>query len=219
MLYFDEGTHTYLLDNRILTSVSTIVASQFRTFNARAVSKALTKKVDSQYFGMTQEAIMNTWQESGRVSRDLGIRLHYDIEGFYQHARVPDDPDRPDWRQFMAFVADHPEWKCVANELRVHNGKVAGTIDAVFSTPDGFVLVDWKRCKAMDYSGYGMGKDLMKHVPDCNYSKYSLQLSLYRHLIGVEIVECYIVQMHPELDTYQKIRAQNFYMEAMALLG
>lgn len=218
MLEFDANGHTYTLEGKTLVSVSSVVASQFRKFNARAVSSALSRKKESSYYGMKQEEILQQWNETGKVSRDMGIRLHGDIENFFNFHRMPSDTERRDWIQFMAFVNDHPDWKCIATEKRVHNDKVAGTIDAVFQTPDGLVLVDWKRCKAMDFSGYGMGRGVMKHVPDCNYSKYSLQLSLYKQLIHEEVVACYIIQMHPDLDTYQKIRAQDYHLEAQLLI-
>lgn len=219
MLQFDADSHSYLLEGRLLVSVSSLVASQFHKFNARVVSGALARNKQSRYYGMQQDEIVHQWNESGRISRDAGIRLHHDIECYYVHGRLPENQETKEWQHFLAFKNDHPEWTCIANEWRVHNDKVAGTIDAVFDTPDGIVLVDWKRCKAIDYSGHGMGKELMKHVPDCNYSKYSLQLSLYRQLIKTEVADCYIVQLHPDLDTYQKIKAQNYYMEAAALLG
>jgi hypothetical protein len=67
---------------------------------------------------------------------------------------------------------------------------------------------------SLPFCGFGMGKDVMKHVPDCNYSKYSLQLSLYKKLLPVTVAKCYIIQMHPSLETYQKIPAQDFSVEA-----
>lgn len=186
-----------------------------------ASNLAKTKATDhtSKYFGMNKQQIMESWKEAGTESRDQGLQLHRDIEDYYRHQRTPLNKNRPEWKQFTNFVADHPDWVCIANELKVHNHKVAGTIDAVFDTPEGVVLVDWKRCKAIDYSGHGMGVDIMRHVPDCNYSKYSLQLSLYRKLIWITISNCYIVQMHPDLENYHKIKAQNYHMEADILLN
>lgn len=216
MLYFDEATHTYIYEDRQLRSVSSVVASQFKRFNAYAVSKNLelrkSKDPDSEYFGMTQQEIIQKWADSGKESRDMGTSLHRQIEDFYQKGVSP--PDSPEWRQFMAFVNDHPGWVCIGNEVKVHNGKIAGTIDAIFDTPEGLVLVDWKRCKAIDFCGYGMGRDMMKHVADCNFSKYSLQLSLYRMLMRVQVSACFIVNIHPNQESYQQIAAQDFMTEA-----
>lgn len=223
MLRFDEDTHTYSIEGKDLRSVSSVVATQFRKFNSHAVSRAIARSKaadqESEYFGMTQNDILNKWSETGKESRDAGIRMHLNIENFYKNGIEPDDKDTQEWKQFSEFKKVNSDWNCLATEHRVHNDKVAGTIDAIFETPEGVVLVDWKRTKAIDYVGYGMGKGYMKHVADCNYSKYSLQLSLYRQLIKCDIVDCYIIQIHPSLETYQKIKAQNFEVEARSLLS
>lgn len=222
MLYFDEASHTYIFCDKILRSVSSIVASQFRKFNSHCVSRSIAKSrsndKESVYFGMTQEEIVQRWNEASKESRDAGTELHRNIENFYVFGARPENEDKIEWQQFLQFVNDHPSWVCIGNEKQVHNGSVAGTIDAIFDTPEGVVLVDWKRTKAIDFSGYGMGKDVMKHVADCNYSKYSLQLSLYKNLCAFEVTACYIVQMHPSIEKYQKIRAQDFSIEANMLI-
>jgi hypothetical protein len=218
MLQFDEETHTYSIQNQTLQCVSAVVASQFRKFNSHAIARAVAKKEQSRYYGMNHEEILKQWSETGKESRDLGMALHRDIESFYRYGKAPQIESR-EWQHFLRFHQDHPDWECIGNEVQVHNNKVAGTIDAIFKTPEGVVLVDWKRCKAIDFSGYGMGKGVMKHVADCNYSKYSLQLSLYRALIRQEVVSCFIVQLHPSLDTYSKIRAQDFSIEAQLLIS
>ena len=221
MLCFDEATHTYSVLGKDLRSVSSVVASQFRKFNSHVVSRAIARSnnKESPYYGMTQDDILKKWGEAGRESRDLGTALHLDIENYYRHGTKPVSEDAAEWKQFMEFNSAHSDWACLATEFIVHNDKVAGTIDAVFDTPEGVVLVDWKRTKAIDYSGYGMGRDVMRHVADCNYSKYSLQLSLYKQLCSFSVSACYIVQMHPTLETYNKIRAQDFSMEAKILIA
>lgn len=221
MLYFDEASHTYKLDGNDLRSVSSVVASQFRRFNAYAVSAGIVrskaKDPESPYFGMTQQDVIQQWAESGKEARDRGTQLHRDIECFFLHKTIPKDIT-PEWEMFIDFLADHQDWTPIGTEVRVHNNKVAGTIDAVFKTPNGIVLVDWKRCKALDYSGHGQGLGHMRHVEDCNFNKYSLQLSLYKQLIKEEVVACYIIVLHPNFGTYAKVRAQDFHVEAKLLL-
>jgi hypothetical protein len=222
MLYFDEHSHTYKLDGKELRSVSSVVASQFRQFNAYVVSAGIVRNKaadpESPYFGMTQQDIIQMWAESGKDAREKGTNLHRDIECFLLHKTIPSEPSI-EWDMFVDFLSDHQDWVPIGSEVRVHNDKIAGTIDAVFKTPDGIVLVDWKRCKSIDFSGHGQGLGHMKHVEDCNYNKYSLQLSLYRQLIHECVHKCYIVVMHPNLDKYKKIAAQDFHVEAKALLS
>lgn len=221
MLYFDEATHTYRIDDTVLKSVTQVVAEQFRPFNASVVSTNLakTKSIDpdSKYFGMTKQDIVTMWAETGRQARESGCLLHKQIEDYYTRGTTPETPT-VEWKQFLQFVADHPDWKIYACEFRVHKEKVAGTIDAIFHTPNGFALVDWKRCRALDYSGHGNGRDLMCCFSDCNYNKYSLQLSLYKQLFPYETKDMFIIQFHPELESYQKVRAQDYHLEAKLLI-
>lgn len=222
MLYFDEATHTYRLNNKMLKSVSSIVASQFKGFNPKAAAMGVAKSAggnpESPYFGMNADAIMKQWADTGKEARDQGTALHAQIEDYYRYGKQPFSETR-EWKQFQQFVQDHPDWMCIGNEMRVHNQNVAGTIDAVFDTPNGVVLVDWKRTKAMDFSGYGMGKNHMKFAADCNYTKYSLQLSCYKALAPFEVAGCFIVQFHPNLEKYARYKAQDFGREAKILIG
>ena len=222
MLYFDEATHTYKIGESTLKSVSSIVSSQFRRFNAQAVAHGVRKNQannpESPYYLKNTEEIVQMWSESGKEARDRGTALHRDIERFYLDGTLPEQPG-PEWNHFLKFASDHPDWVNIGCEVRVHNHKVAGTIDAVFDTPEGIVIVDWKRCKAIEYSGYGQGVDVMKHVTDCNFSKYSLQLSLYRLLYPLPVKDAFIVQLHPERECYSMYRAQNFDIEAKTLIN
>lgn len=221
MLQFNEEFHIYTLNGRALTSVTQIVSSQFKPFNARIMASILentkAKDPESPYFGMDKYQIQNKWAVASREARELGTTLHQQIECFYKHGQCP-DLNTPEFVQFLKFAEDHPDWNLIASEHRVHNDWVAGTIDAVFETPGGLVLVDWKRSKSIDYAGPNQGRDVMKHVADCNYSKYSLQLSLYRQLIDTKIVAAYIIQMHPDIENYRKIKAVDFSYEAALLL-
>jgi ATP-dependent exoDNAse (exonuclease V) beta subunit len=210
-----------VLNGQALVSVTQIVGSQFKPFNARVVASILenTKSNDpeSQYFGMDKYQIQNKWAQACREAREMGTELHQQIECFYKHGNVP-DVQTTEFKQFLQFVQDHPAWHLLASEYRVHNDWAAGTIDAVFDTPKGIVLVDWKRAKSIDYAGANQGRDVMKHVADCNYSKYSLQLSLYKKLMAQDVRSLYIIQMHPDIENYRKIRAVDFSYEAAILL-
>lgn len=221
MLRFDEESHTYTVGDKVLVSVTQIVESQFRRFNPQVVAAQLEKyealNPSSEYFMMSRYDIQSRWQQSSREAREKGSQLHKAIECYYLHGHAPNEPS-VEWDQFVRFHNDHPDWLLIATEHRVYNHYAAGTIDAVFDTPEGVVLVDWKRCKNIDYAGHGQGREIMKYASDCNYNKYSLQLSLYKKLIRVEIAAMYIVQMHPDIENYRKIKAHDFGIEAEILL-
>jgi ribonuclease HI len=87
---------------------------------------------------------------------------------------------------------------------------VGGMVDALFRNPQGqYVVVDWKRCKEIkmknpwEKATFGPAKGM----DSCNYSKYSLQISLYAYILrtkyGMDIAsEGYIVSIHPNYESF-----------------
>ena len=73
---------------------------------------------------------------------------------------------------------------------------IAGTIDVLVynSEQDMYHLVDWKTNKRIDKNSFRKKKGILessKHLDDCNFNHYSLQLTFYRYILeryyGLEI--------------------------------
>jgi ATP-dependent exoDNAse (exonuclease V) beta subunit len=225
-LQFDPGKHKYYYADRELVSVTQLISRYFKPFNSYAVASSLVKKGVSQdpespYYQMDARQIIESWNKNGTTSRDLGTQLHFDIDNFLSR-KLPPTRNCKEWNQFMRFLEDHPDWTLIASEMQIHNDHIAGTIDCLMHSPEGVVLLDWKRCKRIDYSGYKRGIGLMDHADDCNYVKYSLQLSIYQELYetitGTPIVRKYLVIFHEDKDNYEMIECLPLYNEARAIM-
>jgi hypothetical protein len=105
---------------------------------------------------------------------------------------------------------------CVYPELRLHNTKykIAGTSDQVLVMPGKKIIIrDWKTNKEIKTSNkYDKLFYPVAHLDNCEYVKYSLQLSLYGYMLeqfGYEVVD--IEFEHFVLDSDNKAVSSTIY--------
>lgn len=216
-----------------LVSVTTITKHFFQEFDPDIVIPCMMRSKNwpnSKYFGNDADTIKQMWKLKGTKAAYEGTKMHQMIEFYYNHLELTDDlfgkgvRDSPEFRQFNQFACDalfnrgmvpyRTEWKVYDD-----TSGIAGTVDMVYKHVDTsketaeFSIVDWKRTRELKedsaHNRGRMGKGLMRGFPDCNVTKYSLQLNIYRHILEnvykMKIREAMIVAIHPESDTY-KIR-------------
>ena len=159
---------------------------------------------------MTADQITQMWSKSGEKASAAGTKLHYDIECYWNG--WPVENTSIEYGYFQKFVADfqaknpgvkpyRTEWMVYYEEL-----KFSGSIDMVFENPDGTLRIyDWKRCGEIPAEAFG-GKcaktECIRHLPDCKFWQYSLQLNTYKMILeakyGKIITELCLVCLHPE---------------------
>ena len=56
----------------------------------------------------------------------------------------------------------------------------------IFQNPDGsFSIYDWKRCKKIEKSNkFEFGLENLDHLPNSNFWHYTLQLNIYKYILG-----------------------------------
>ena len=156
------------------------------------------------------------------AARDAGTRLHAYIEAYYNGHRSPLTPllkfEDPAYAQFHQYqdewVRDH-DLVPFRTELNLYWDlfDLAGQADMIWqrrSDRDAgrkiLIVHDWKRSKEIKYRGRGRGRPPCAHMPDCNYSHYSLQLNIYSWFIEqcseYTVDECALVVFHPTQSTY-----------------
>ena len=222
---FDREPHRYYVKGQAgYVSVSTIVHEYFTPFDSITQATKMTQRSDfktsprylqyqpiySQELSDERlvELIVSRWQEHGKEQAELGTKLHHYIE---QHANglvVEEGDISPEQGLYHAYykkqqargmIPYRTEWMLWDEDLRV-----AGCIDMIYYNPvtQTYHMVDWKRSREIKKTGFGrFGQNECAHLPDCNYSHYSLQLNMYKYLLAkhydIVIADMCIVVLHP----------------------
>ena len=185
MLQLDEATHTYTYDGRKLVSVTQFLGRFFETFDGPRIARRVVTNPNSKYHGLDPDELVAEWEANGRLAREQGTLLHHNIQQQLVDGDVRGERSE-EFRHFEAFIGSK-DWRPLMVEEQVFcpNLGIAGTVDAVFEDPGGDVVIcDWKRAKKMKFDNrWQKAKPPIQHLDDCDLSKYSLQLSLYRHLL------------------------------------
>lgn len=220
-----------------LLSVTSLVNMFFEGFNADRVIECMMRSAkwgpSHKYYGMTAQAIKEIWACRGTEAAEMGTRMHAAIECYYNCGPLQFHADTlatREFAQFQRFVADAtfsrmtqtrddetglPDvWIPYRTEWTVYDesARVGGTVDMVYkNVRDGtYTLIDWKRCKELHTTGRLSAKGVMAHMRDCNFTRYSLQLGIYRYILenvyGLVVRDAFVVQFHPDLENYQMHR-------------
>jgi len=217
-IVFDEEPHVYYVHgDSNNTSVTTLVHKYFPKFNADLVISRMMRSKNwpnSAYYPKTAEEIKEQWNQTGLDATTKGTYLHKSIEAFYNNQPVMDN-DTPEYAMFLKFYEDHKELlEAFRTEWEIYDEdhKIAGSIDMVFKNKDDdtYSIYDWKRTKEIKTKNAygGRGTSPLNSFHDCNYVHYSLQLSIYKHILqskyGITIRDMYLVCMHPLYEEYIK---------------
>lgn len=190
-LVLEEPGHTYRLTNNPaaeFTSVTTFIDKFFEPFDGPEIAANLVA-THHRYQHRTVEELLDEWGDAG----PHGHKVHDEIENY---ALGNDILSEDKARQGVQFLKDHilckPYLK-IWPELRICSLSrgLAGTVDLlVLNTRTGiYSIVDWKTNKKIDtypFRGKTGIRPETSDFPDCKYSKYGLQMSLYRFLLEEE---------------------------------
>ena len=240
MVKLEEVGHRYLYkpgcpDESVFPiSVSGLWARYFEQFDGASAVAAYfggwASRPGSKYYGMIaglrhsgmddvaiQERIVRLWSNRGLLASTQGTRMHRNIE--LALGRQEYDGTGPEMGEFHQYVRDWLEqrrWVVYRLEWSIFcsYSMVAGQIDAVFQGPDGYHMVDWKRCREpLDPcagAAYGRaGRPPFEDLGDNKCVHYFVQQNLYAAILerwyGIVLVSMSLVQIHPELPGYRVI--------------
>lgn len=219
---FEDPTHTYYIDgdSKDIISSTTVIKKYFPDFDADSIVKNIVGSYkwkndeEYKYYQMSAESIKKQWKDSGDKASKLGTLMHEKIEYFYNDNEVDLLEDEKEFEYFLNFYEDHQDMEIYRTEWVVYIDelKIAGSIDATFINEDGTLsLYDWKRSKEIKFDSFGDKTALkpFEHLPDCNFSKYSLQLNLYRRIIedyyNFQVKDMHLVIFYPQNNNYIKL--------------
>lgn len=220
---FKEEGHEYTvtLNDQIIKpiSVTTMIHHHFPQFNPDAIIDKMmrsNKWSQSKYFGKTKEEIKKEWEDNGKNASGSGTEMHADIERFLNTEPVK-NPNSKEFSFFMnfwnGFQEKYPSFKPYRTEWLVfdEDKKLAGSIDCVLADDKGNLLIlDWKRSKEIKMTNnFEKGFEPFEKLDNCNFSHYSIQLNVYRHILETKynkkVLALMLVILHPNMDNFQCI--------------
>ncbi len=237
-LCFVEDGHEYFHDGvKVATSVTSVLKPMFGEFRPlEVIAKCLPawqKNPSSPYYelvrGKTLEAATDAILESWNAKKELGTKLHYELEQALNTNEVCPDI------QGAVDLFEREQWTPFRTELSVcwytkHRDvpAVAGQLDVLLKDRAGkYVIVDLKRTEKNIHAEMlpktNLPLPFPKETRANDFNKFSLQLSMYCVMlkqddICVEESNRYVLQVHPVTNETRLINMRAFDNEARALL-
>jgi len=179
---FIEKTHKYFLDDngQELISATTFIKQFFAPFDKYRIASELSEKNNQPV-----DFYLKEWERAG----PLGTLVHKYGENKILGSTLPVAPDFEHKMLFKAvdnvFKEQNPKFVFTERIVGSSEIGIAGTIDLGINIKNKLFLGDWKTNKKIDLTGFQgkKAKAPIDYLDDCNYMKYTLQLSLYRFII------------------------------------
>lgn len=189
-LEFFEESHSYLMDGEhAMTSASTLIKSHFPEFETEKIAQRYADKR-----GLKKEDVIKAWEENTQRACDFGTMVHTWAERMLLGEslevldKIPkDEKGEAYYLSLKKYYLEHfiKRYKLIEAEMTVFHPDffVAGTMDILAEEirTGKICVLDWKTNKAIekfcDFNRFGKG--FLRHMDDCNFSHYSLQLNLY----------------------------------------
>jgi hypothetical protein len=214
LAFIEKGHKYFLVEKPEIkfTSVTAIIAKYKEKFDGEVVAKRCCANPESKYYGLDWKEVAMAWADYGAECAAKGTELHaYGEEEFNLHAFcedllegkknivVPDNPKAKHAEAAVKYLFKHG-YKLAITELLVYSEElaIAGQSDILLKKPISgtneydYMIYDWKflskpLAKKSFYTrakGYKMMSGPFKHLMDCAWIHYSIQLALYQTLSG-----------------------------------
>lgn len=188
ILFIPEG-HKYIHEEsgKELQSVTQFISEFFEKFDTERWSNHIALRDN-----LTVEKVLDMWEKKSIASREFGKLVHSYAESKINKKKKIIPTNRSERMYFNAvneFMRNENHKFIEAEKIigcPVYG--IAGQVDAITKTKKGLFIIDWKTNRSIDFLGYNDKRcqKPIEHLQDCNYSKYSLQLSFYRYILEIE---------------------------------
>ena len=202
-VYLEPIEHKYIHRDtgKKYTSVTTTIESIVPEFDEEAIALAITRQLDTlkqeRYIGLSQRQILDFWQQLNDEANTYGTRVHDIVERYLLANKWYFPPETPEG-EFEQKVIDgfnnlkleegHTIWP--ERILFAEQYELAGMSDVIIDIDEIFFdVLDHKTNKVFNfYNPFGY-QTLLKpfdHLQSCQWSIYTLQLSVYARLYEME---------------------------------
>lgn len=201
-IQFDHSRDAYVLISRptlAFMRCTDFVGSFFEPFDPKKVSERLASI--NSYRGRTALSLRQEWDKSCRE----GIRIHEEIAQFFQHAYEPGTSKARRAIHWLQQAYSDQFHDCLAESVVYDEHlALAGRIDLLLRKKQSnrCIIIDWKTNRSISQKAYNDKRGIRgpaRAWADCDYIKYSLQLSLYRYLLeahyGLSVDEQFLVHL------------------------
>jgi hypothetical protein len=223
---------------KIYKSVTTTLSSIEPHFDSEAVSLAITRQPDNakqeRYIGLTQQQILDFWQLLNDEANVYGTKVH-DIVERYLLANKWYFPTEDEEGEFEQKVIEGYENLNIDEGIAVWPERIlfseqyelAGMSDLIIDIDDVFFDVwDWKTNREFNFFDQFGYKTLFKpfdHMQSCQWSVYTLQLSVYTYMYEMEFPgrkcrQICIGYWDKEKKSFEKIQIMYMKHEAKKLI-
>lgn len=239
-VYLEPIAHKYhhRVTGKIYKSVTTTLSSIEPHFDSEAVSAAIVAQLDTvkqeRYIGLNQRQILDFWQKLNDDANIYGTMVHDIVERYLLANKWYFPPPTPEGDFEQKVINGY-------NELKIDEGKamwperilfseqyeLAGTSDLIIDIDEIFFDVgDYKTNRVFNYINPYGNETLLKpfdHLQACQWSIYSLQLSVYAYMYELEFPkrkcrQIYVLYWDKTLETFQKIQIMYLKKEAKQLI-
>lgn len=226
-MYFKPSTHQYIIQGKPYKSFSSIIKLVEPEKDWDEIAEKYAKKHSTKKEPLTVDDVKKKWAEEGRTSREKGTLFHAlkeaedisckDKPVYFSEIKDDIKPIRD-----LETLEDgiHPELTLYNNEYQA-----CGTADKVIiETIDEIryiEVIDYKTSKTIDLESYfdtrsqkhAMLSNPLQSVMDCNFMKYSLQLSMYAFFLekynfvprNLTLIHLVIKELEEDKDVKYKI--------------
>lgn len=192
-LKFYAKSHVYKYGKVKLESVTSWVASfnpPFKPFDPSVAKHSAKKQTRETGEKIGARGIKAQW----KAITDEGTEVHAEIEQYIKGDSGPLNLFRPKNKRSMYGIAEYNKFKQRFNPTKVHAEarvyslelNLGGTIDLLFETSDGVVIVDWKtnrKMKGVVPKDGGKREQSVFTLPDTKMAKYTMQLNTYAYIL------------------------------------
>ena len=239
-VYLEPIEHKYhhRTTGKIYKSVTTTLTSIEPHFDAEGVSAAIVNQLDTvkqeRYIGMNQQQILDYWQMLNDEANIYGTKVHDIVERYLLANKwyFPKDDENGQFEKkvidgFEALKIDEGIAMWPERIMFAEQYELAGMSDLVIDIDDTFFDIwDWKTNREFNFFNPFGNETLFKpfdHLQACQWSIYTLQLSVYAYMYELEFPKRKCRQIcigywDKEKMSFQKIQIMYLKHEAKKLI-
>lgn len=203
-VYLEPIAHKYhhRKTGKIYKSVTTAIKLIEPEFDEDGVAEAISHQLDNlkqeRYIGLSKQEILDLWHEINAEANRYGTLVHTIVEEYLKRNKwwYPDTNNEEGIFQQKVIdgynslkvdegIKTHPE--CV---LFSEEHELAGTSDMIIDiNEEMFDTADWKTNRIFNYFnpyGFECLKPPFNHLQNCQWSIYTIQLSVYALMYEIE---------------------------------